>query len=104
MAKRPPNTRPFLRRIYEALTQHPTADGIRISIESTASDLPMEDGTIYHAKSLCWSLLAGEEEVSEPVLAVVHADLTEDVIRSDLAVYFEGYSCVLDNEIHIADD
>ena len=104
MPTRPPETRPLLRKIYDALAQHPTANGVRISIESEPGEIRRKDGTTLRAKSLCWNLLAAGEEVTAPVLAVVHECLTEDLLRSDLALFFEGYHCVVDNDIHITDD
>jgi hypothetical protein len=104
MTVRPPQTNGVLNAIYDALAREPAADGIRISIEPTASDLPMANGKVLRSKSLCWNLTANGHDLGEPVLAVVHAGLTEEVLRSDLARYFEGYAQVVDNDIHVTED
>jgi hypothetical protein len=102
MAKRPPESKPLLRKIYEALTKHPAADGVRISI-SAPEELRHDDGSIYSVKYLCWNVVSGEEYITDPVLTVVHANLSEDLIRADLAGYFDGYNCVVDNDIHFSE-
>ena len=101
---RPPASNRLLNAIYGALVQHPEADGIRISIEPTAQECPNDDGTTRVMKSLCWNLKAGEKELTEPKLAVVHAELSEETIRADLAQYFPRCNSIVDNDITVRDD
>ena len=103
--QRPPRTNRIFTQIYDALKRHPDADGIRISIEASASDLDLGDGRVLsHVKSLCWCLIRHGEDLTKPVLATVHGGLSEETIRADLAKYFAGILHVVDNEIDIEDD
>ncbi len=103
MAERPPESKPLLRKIYEALAKNPAADGIRISIQSAPEEVRRDDGKTYSVKYLCWNLVSGDDYITDPVLAVVHANLSEDPIRADLARYFDGYNCIVDNDIQFSE-
>jgi hypothetical protein len=103
-ARLPPANRPLLRKIHAALAEHPGADGVRISITAEPSPERKPDGSSIVVKWLCWNLTQGEGYATDPVLAMVHAGLSEEALRADLAAYFEGYQQVVDNEITFSDD
>jgi hypothetical protein len=105
MPIRPPASNGVLNAIYDALARDPSADGIHISIEQTAKPMKAKDGTVYSMKCLCWNLTAGGVDLGgKATLAVVHAGLEAETIRSDLARYFGDLACVVDNDIQISDE
>lgn len=96
----------LLASIQEALGATPAADGIHISIEPHAREIAEPDGTVAYLKALCWNLVRGGEPVSEddPVLCLVHEDITDDSLRAEAESRFPGRLVVVDNDILVEED
>jgi hypothetical protein len=101
----PPESNELMRSIHEALRAHPSADGLRISIEPHARELKARDGSESYVKALCWNLLAAGQDLSDdPDLLVVDEDVNEDTLRAEVDLYFPGVACAIDNDILIEED
>ncbi|HNY30874.1 MAG TPA: hypothetical protein PKO15_08300 [Fibrobacteria bacterium] len=101
----PPESMPLLCAMHKALSEHPDADGIHVSIEPHAREIDNPDGTVSYMKALCWNLLKDGQDLSdEPELAVVGEDHTEESILADLDRYFAGCPHLVDTDILIEED
>lgn len=102
----PPESNELLRAIHEALSAHPTADGLHISIEPHARELKGPDGSETYVKALCWNLVGNGQDLSQddPDLFVVDEEVNEDTLRAEVERYFPGIGCEIDNDILIEED
>jgi hypothetical protein len=102
----PPESDELMHAIREALSAHPTADGLHLSIEPHARALKGPDGAEGYVKALCWNLVAGGQDLSQgdPDLFVVDEAVNEDTLRADVERLFPGIGCEIDNDILIEED
>jgi hypothetical protein len=98
---------PLLQKIQDALLSKGNKyTGIRISISKEAHEFKdTKSSEVALMKSLCWNLTTRTGGyLTDPVLAVVHAGLTEAAIEADLRKFFPGRKAIVDNDIYIDDD
>lgn len=102
----PPASNELMSAIHEALSAHPEADALRLSIEPHARELKGPDGSETYVKALCWNLVAKGQELSQddPDLFVVDEEVNEDTLRAEVEQWFPGIGCEIDNDILIEED
>ena len=98
---------PLLQKIQDAVnTCADKRSGIRISITKNIQEVvDKTTGEIAFTKALCWNLVDSKNRyLTEPVLAVVGGNITEEMLRADLNKFFPGQKSIVDNDIYIDDE
>lgn len=103
---KPPADDDLLNDLFDALADHPEADGFHLSIEPHSREVQEGKGPATFAKAVCWNLTRGGEEIDgfAPELLLVDEDRNDDTIRAECEALFPGYAIVVDNEIWIDDE
>lgn len=100
-ANQVPEDSPLLRSLGAALSQVPIGSLVRVSIEKSGAWVDLhEPGGRAWARFLCWNLVSPEGAgLTEPVLAMVHGDLTGEMLAVGIRQAFPDVGVVVDNDI-----
>jgi hypothetical protein len=96
---------PLLSKIDKALAElGEESNGIRISISKDTTEVKRSQGGTATVRYLCWNIIdQNGNDITDPVLAIVHAELEEQTIIKDLNNLFPDRKYIVDNEIYLED-
>lgn len=81
------------------------SNGIRIFLSKDTTEVEGSQGEFSTVKYLCWNIIdENGDDITDPVLAIVHAELEEQTITNDLTNLFPNRKFIVDNEIYLEDE